>query len=108
MVDLKQKYKDPFLTIAGDFNQWEIDTALANRWETYSYRRYTDDSVNRFRDWITWFDWDDVLSAGDSDSKAEAYQRTITGAVDRFFPLRKVKKKSTNPPWMDRKTLKMI
>ena len=160
------------MVVAGDFNQWRIDNALANfadikevpvgctrgsraidriflnmkrsvkeygtldplencdstkksdhlvcycrvelqrkevyRWEAYSYRRYTDESVSKFRDWIVWFDWREVLEAADSDTKAEVYQRIVTDAVDEFFPLRKVKKKSTDPPWMDKRTLKMI
>ena len=64
--------------------------------------------MDKFGGWIAWYDWDEVLSAEDADAKAEAYQRIVVGAVEEFFPLRTVKKKDTNPPWMDRKTLKMI
>ena len=28
IIDLKRKYKDPFIIVAGDFNQWKIDEAL--------------------------------------------------------------------------------
>ena len=78
------------------------------RWESYSYRRYTDQAADKFREWITWHDWDTVLSAESSDAKAEAYQETVTSAVERFFPLRKVKKRSTDPPWMDKRTRDLI
>ena len=30
MVDLKRKFRDQFITIAGDFNQWKIDKGLPN------------------------------------------------------------------------------
>ena len=52
--------------------------------------------------------WEEVLNVQGSNRKAEAYQRTVVGAMERFFPLRKVKKKDSNPPWMDKRTLDMI
>ena len=45
---------------------------------------------------------------GTADEKAEAYQETVVQAVEEFFPLRSVRKKSTDPPWLDRKTKKLI
>lgn len=77
-------------------------------WETFSYRSYNERSVKKFKEWITWQDWDAVLAADCLDSKAEAYQRTIVEAVERFIPLKKVKRKTSDLPWMDKKTKKMI
>ena len=173
VIEAKRKYKDPYLLIAGDFNQWKIGNVLANfqdikevnigstrgdkaidkifvnfsrsvvgsgtvdpletedeeaaksdhrvayckavlerrqkyEWETYSYRHYNDDSVERFREWVVMHGWEEVKEGRTADEKAEAYQALVVGAVERFFPLRTVKRKSTDPPWLDKKTLKMI
>ena len=54
------------------------------------------------------YDWAEVLEEGTSDGKAQAYQDTLLKAMDRFFPFKTVRRKSTNPPWMDKKTLGMI
>ena len=170
IVDMKKKYQDPYIVVAGNFNQWKIGDALANfqdlrevevgatqgsraidnftrsvvssgtldpletegedetaksdhrlvycssllerrqayRWETYSYRLYNEDSVGKFKEWVVMHDWDGVLSVATADDKAEEYQRTVVEAVDSFFPLRTTKRKNTDPPWMNKKMLKMI
>ena len=53
-------------------------------------------------------DWSEVLTATGSNAKAEAYQRTVVGAVEAMFPLRTVRRKNTDPIWLDRKTKKII
>lgn len=70
------------------------------RWETYTYRHYSDAAVEQFKNWIVMYDWEDVLFCDGPEAKAEAYQRTITSAIERFFPLKLRKKKSTDLPWM--------
>ena len=62
----------------------------------------------KFKEWITWYDWEEVLEADTSDAKAEEYQATLMQAMDRFFPTKTVQRKSTDPPWLDSKTLKLI
>ena len=78
------------------------------RWVSYSYRHYNEDSAKKFREWIVFHDWAEVFSSPDTNTKAEAYQRTVVEAVERFFPLRKVRRKDNDPPWMDKRTKKMI
>ena len=162
VIELKRRYKDPYVVIAGDFNQWKIQDALANfadikevlvgctrgrkaidrlfvnftrsvreygtlepletegeeglatksdhkiayckawlerrqayKWESFSYRQFNDVSVERFREWIVMHDWGSVLEERTADKKAEAYQSTVVAAVERFFPLKKVRKKDT-------------
>ena len=80
----------------------------AYRWETYSYRHFNERSVEKFRDWVVFHDWADVLEADTPDGKAEAYQRMVVGAVEKFFPLRTVRKKSSDPPWLNKKTRDLI
>ena len=78
------------------------------KWIEYSYRHFNDDSVEQFRSWVVMHDWAEVLSSETTDIKAEEYQRMVVGAVERFFPLRTVKRKSSDPPWMNKKVAKMI
>ena len=179
VVGVKRKYSDPFIIIAGDFNQWKISEyleefvdikeapvgATRNRraidkiftnmsrsitecgtlapleteaaeddpllttkksdhriaysriglqrkqaftWESYSYRHYNDESVEAFKDWMVMHNWDEVRQAEGSNAKAAAYQDTINSAIERYFPLKTRRKKSTDLPWMSRKILGMI
>ena len=43
-----------------------------------------------------------------SDQKANLYQNTITEAIDQFFPLRTVKRRNIDPPWINTKIKKLI
>ena len=78
------------------------------KWETYCYRHFNDRSAEKFREWVVFHDWASVLEADTADGKAEAYQATVVAAVESFFPLRKVRKKSSDPPWLDKKTKDLI
>ena len=53
-------------------------------------------------------DWTNVYLAPDSDTKAIAYQRHIDLAMARFFPVRHVRRKSTDLPWINRAVKKKI
>ena len=72
----------------------------AFRWEEYSYRHYDDQAEASFGEWVIMHGWEEVRDAEGADGKAIAYQGTVQGAIDRFFPLKKNKKKSTDFPWM--------
>ena len=61
-----------------------------------------------FKKWIVQHRWDEVVRESTSNGMAEAYQATITWAVESFFPLKKRQKKSTDLPWMSKKILKQI
>ena len=171
IIDLKRRYKDPYIVVTGDFNQWKIGECLEDfvdikevevgntrgrrsidrifvnfsrsvhecgtlepleseydsrsdhkiafakanlerrdkyRWESYSYRHFNDSSVALFKDWVVWHDWEGVLLADTAEEKALAYQEAVVGAVERFFPLRTVRRKDTDPPWMNKQTRKML
>ena len=45
--------------------------------------------------------WTQVIEAESSNQKADAYQRLVMQALDRFFPLRQVKRRALDPPWMN-------
>ena len=165
ILEVKQRYSDPFIVVACDFNQWPLEQALddlpdmreadvaptrkdhyidrmatnfnrmveasgtvplleveprmqgtesdhrvayvqANlpriktcRWETYSYRYQNPESVEEFGRWLAGFDWAELTSVVGSNPKAEFYQETVTSAMERFFPLLTVHRKSSDCPW---------
>ena len=77
-------------------------------WISYSYRHFTEEAQAEFGLWVVTNDWSDVFLAPDSHSKALAYQCHVDRAMDRFFPLRHVKRKSTDLPWINRAVRKKI
>ena len=77
-------------------------------WVTYSYRFFTEEAREEFGQWMVTHDWSEVWEAVGSDAKAEAYQAKMDWAMDAFFPLRTMKKKSTDLPWINRAIRKRI
>ena len=77
-------------------------------WQKFTYRHYNEASVEQFKHWVVLHDWTEVLSKEGSNGKADAYQKTLTEALERFFPLKTTRRKSTEHPWMNKKVKKMI
>ena len=46
-------------------------------------------------------DWTDVLTARGSEAKTKIYQKAIEAAIEDFFPLRTIKRGSTDPTWIN-------
>ena len=86
----------------------DIKRKEAFRWESYTYRHYNNQSVELFKDWIVFHPWNEVLCASGPDDKAAAYQKTVVEAVERYFPLKKRRKKTTDLPWMTKGIQKQI
>ena len=172
VVDMKRKYTDPFIVLAGDYNQWKIEDNLLDfpdiketevgatrngkqidrfftnmtrsitnsgtlnpletedgskksdhrvayfraalgklktfTWQKFTYRYYNEASEKAFKSWVVMHDWREVLEAVGSNNKANAYQKTITEALGRFFPLKTTRRKSNELPWLDKKTKRLI
>ena len=174
VIDLKRTYKDPFIMVTGDFNQWPVQDALQefpdireidvgptrgdrsidrifsnfgravtesgtvpplepepgfsgtrsdhriafakanmprNRtfeWVTYQYRFYNQEAVKDFGTWLAGKDWADVAATTGSNQKAEVYQREVIAALESYFPLITVRKKSTDCPWINNRIRKLI
>ena len=53
-------------------------------------------------------DWAEVFAAVGTNNKTNAYQRTVVDAINRFFPLRTTKRKSTDLPWINKAVVRMI
>ena len=77
-------------------------------WEKYSYRHYTKENAGKFKEWAIMHDWKEVLNAVGSDKKAELYQKSVEGALERCFPLKTTRRKNTDLPWMNKRTLEAI
>ena len=73
------------------FVEAALERAQAFKWITYSYRYYNQQSADLFGDWVVANDWESVIWAPDSNSKAAAYQGEVNDAIERFFPLQTTK-----------------
>ena len=172
IIEIKRRYRDPFVVLAGDFNQWAIQDAVADfadiseesvgptrkdkqidriftnfhraviesgtvqpltsdetgtssdhrvafvradlprvrsfQWLTYSYRYRNEESTDQFGAWLASFDWSGMFDLQGSNKKAEYYQETVTSALERYFPLVRVRRKTTDCPWISKGVIKMI
>lgn len=64
--------------------------------------------VERFKEWIVFYEWEEVTGASGSNAKVDAYQDTIVWTLKRFFPMKTTRKKSSDLPWMSKKIKKLI
>ena len=67
-----------------------------------------DSSVDLFRRWMVQEEWSAVLGVCESNLKADLYQRKIMGAIENFFPVITVRRKNTDPPWINAKVRRLI
>ena len=80
------------------FIQSSVQKVAAYKMMDYTYRYYNPESEDAFGSWIASVDWSDLLATDGSNEKAEYYQREVNAAMERFFPLVTVRRKSTDPP----------
>ena len=88
-----------------DHNVQFVATALQRRepvsWESYTYRPFNIKSADSFTEELAKQDWTDVYQAEGSNKKAQLFQATLDDLMDRFFPMKTVKRKSTDLPWIN-------
>ena len=70
-------------------------------WESYSYRCQSPEAEKEFGAWLAGFDWAELASMVGSNPKAEYYQEQVTAAMERFFPLITVHRRSSDCPWIN-------
>ena len=80
----------------------EMARLKACEWQTYTYRHFNEASVELFKEWVALHNWQEVLQEEGSNNKANAYQATISGALEKFFPLKTTRRKTTDLPWMNK------
>ena len=81
----------------------KLARTVAFTWQSFSYRHYNDHSVDLFKRWVTMHDWSEVHNAEGSNDMTDKYQATIDWALDKFFPKKTTRRKSTDLPWMNRR-----
>ena len=174
VIELKRRYKDPYLIVTGDFNQWNIGRALEDfidvkesvagptrgsrtidrtftnftnikeagvlaplqtdgrdghirrsdhsvcfltatlerrdsyKWLSYSYRYNSKEAAAKFGEWLVAKDWTRVLAAETSVDKAAIYQEEIQLAIDSIFPLRTIRRRNIDPPWINSAVKRLI
>ena len=175
VLHVKNTYQDPYIMVAGDFNQWGVGEALADypdmlevltpptrldrhidkvfvnwhdeivdsgclppleseniggaitysdhrvqyacarlqrrdpiRLEIFTYRPFTSAGAAAFVAEIENTDWSVVCQQPDSNSMATALQHIIDDANARHFPLKTIKRKENDLPWIDDRARKMI
>ena len=67
-----------------------------------------DSQLREFGVWIQDEDWSNVLSAENTQQKADALFESLRGAIDRFFPMQTVKVHHNNKPWMLQKVKDLL
>ena len=174
VLDIKNKHREPYIMIAGDFNQWDVCQALEDYedlievvtpptrgdrhidkiftnwhddisdagcvppletellgmsktysdhnvqyacarlprreravWETFSHRPCSDQAAAAFKQDLESVDWSEVIGASGSNAKASKYQNIIDDLIEKNFPLKTVKRKSTDLPWFNATAGKM-
>ena len=174
VIEVKRKYRDPFVVVTGDFNQWEIGEALhdfpdiheanvgptrkdkcidrlftnfdqaqrdagtvpplgvepgsqgldsdhrvayvcanlpkvrAFEWISYKYRFYSEESSKNFGAWLAGFDWAEMTTLAGSNAKADYYQAAMDSAMDAFFPMVHVRRKTSDCPWVNNRIRRLI
>ena len=78
------------------------------KWETFTYRYFNDQAKKDFKAWIVLHDWAEVRQARGSNDMTNAYQGTLSWAIDKFFPLKTTRRKTTDLPWINKSVLKKI
>ena len=77
-------------------------------WLSYSYRYNNEDYCKKYGEWLIGKDWAEVIQTPTSNGKAELYQKEINWAIENFFPLKTTKRRSIDPPWINKSVKKLI
>ena len=171
VLQIKDKFTDPYIALAGNFNQWKIEQALEDyqdiaenegghtrknrtidkgftnwhdllvetlvlphleteederrvkksdhnivltraripkldppNWQKYEVRTYTDKAAAAFKDCIELQSWQPVHQANSSNEKARRLKLFLDEGMNTFFPLKVVRRKENDKPWIDETT----
>ena len=77
-------------------------------WTTVTYRPFTDQAAAAFKHDLELEDWSGVIAAKGSNSKATSFQMVLDRLIDKHFPTKTFKRKSTDLPWMNDTARKKI
>ena len=77
-------------------------------WEEFTFRPYNETAAENFREEMKNTDWSDVISAIGSNDKARVFQSILDDMMNRHFPWKTVKKKSSDLPWFNQTAKKKV
>lgn len=77
-----------------------VYTKQPNKTRYRHSRPMPDSAVRGFGAWIADQDWTEVTIQVDVNSQLEGFTETLNSAIDKYFPIRKVKLHSCDKPWM--------
>ena len=81
---------------------WNPKVNSIQRNETYTKttRPIRQSSVRYFGQWITQYDWPDLYSAPNSQSKCSVFYDTLNKSINKYFPPKTIKLHIKDKPWM--------
>ena len=77
-------------------------------WQKFEVRSYSEKGAASFKEWLDSRDWDRVLLAQGSNEKSRQFQLVLDEGMDLFFPLKVVRRKENDKPWIDNESRKRI
>ena len=78
------------------------------KWETYTYRPYTTQGEAAFVDEMRTVDWTELLGSQDVNEKVGMLHAVLGDMMNRHFPLKTVRRRESDLPWLDHQARKMI
>ena len=69
-------------------------------WQTKFRRKYTDKACEEYGNRLLRTDWDLVLTGSDPDHLVDQFENYTAALTDELFPLRKVRRRSNEKPWV--------
>ncbi|CAH1245972.1 Hypp7619 [Branchiostoma lanceolatum] len=73
---------------------------VTNKTTKRETRPMTESNLRSFGQWITQYQWDDVLEAQGTQNKTSTFYRILTQAIDTHFPSKVVKTHAQDKPWI--------
>ena len=70
------------------------------KWIRYNYRPKTKKGDALFKQWIEGQTWSEIHEVLDADTRAEALVRTLNETMNKCYPLKRIKKRSADDPWI--------
>ena len=78
------------------------------KWESYSYRPYSTTGERDFLEELGRHDWRGLLRMSGVNAKTEELHRVLSDLLGRHFPIKTVRRRDTDLPWLDARAKKMI
>ena len=86
----------------------KLDRLKSPTWKKIVYRPYSEAAATKFREWVEGKSWDEVLAANGSNEKARRLQTALDWAMNEFFPIKSIRRKEEDLPWLNDTALKKI